>query len=355
MSLPIFSCPDVRERFACLVLCICSVLLSFEDSDKLLYLNNTTLSDQPFWGPPRPMPWVERRSVMIDRIMRCQYMRMDWPDVSDLAKEFCASLLRLDPDERPTAKQALKHPWIAHASAGETTTAATTTTGVSLDDSKYQLALRFQKNARELLTSKLSEKQVLSLRQALENCGATKEGSICLGDFRRVLEEEAPGLSAQDVAFLFHDVEDDETFFIHFQDLLARVLEDKSRSTIASVAKALDDKDEEGTRLVPRDDIRSIVEQHISDDVKAEVLDEIETNADDLVSTVQVLEVLGRKLARHTRDSVRSSAGREDSENDDLVDERNAKIPGGHLDPSTQPKFVYSPIQKSLHKVQISS
>jgi calcium-dependent protein kinase len=35
-----------------------------------------------------------------------------WDDVSDQAKDFIASLLEFDPVDRPTAEEALKHPWI---------------------------------------------------------------------------------------------------------------------------------------------------------------------------------------------------------------------------------------------------
>ena len=52
---------------------------------------------------------------MIDRIMRCQYKRMNqgvWDTVSEEAKAFVASLLQIDPALRPTAKQALESPWI---------------------------------------------------------------------------------------------------------------------------------------------------------------------------------------------------------------------------------------------------
>lgn len=33
--------------------------------------------NNPFWGPPRPLPWTKRRKIMIDRIMRCEFQRMN--------------------------------------------------------------------------------------------------------------------------------------------------------------------------------------------------------------------------------------------------------------------------------------
>lgn len=66
---------------------------------------------QPFYGPPRPMPWAKRRKITIDRIMRCRYQETvgpTWEAVSSDAKDFVKSLLQMDPDDRPTAEEALK-------------------------------------------------------------------------------------------------------------------------------------------------------------------------------------------------------------------------------------------------------
>ena len=71
--------------------------------------------NKPFWGPPQEMSWEKRRKIIIDRIMRCEYMKMKgpaWQNISPEAKEFVESMLQMDPYWRPTAAKALKHPWI---------------------------------------------------------------------------------------------------------------------------------------------------------------------------------------------------------------------------------------------------
>ena len=52
---------------------------------------------------------------MIERILRADYVEMKgekWDKVSDDAKTFVKSLLQLDPDQRPSAKEALQLPWM---------------------------------------------------------------------------------------------------------------------------------------------------------------------------------------------------------------------------------------------------
>lgn len=38
-----------------------------------------------------------------------------WANVSQTARDFVAACLTIDPDARPTAEEALKHPWLASA------------------------------------------------------------------------------------------------------------------------------------------------------------------------------------------------------------------------------------------------
>jgi calcium-dependent protein kinase len=38
-----------------------------------------------------------------------------WATISDMAKDFISQLLTLDQYKRPSAEQALKHPWIVEA------------------------------------------------------------------------------------------------------------------------------------------------------------------------------------------------------------------------------------------------
>jgi calcium-dependent protein kinase len=54
------------------------------------------------------------KSVLVDKVA---YNTPWWAGVSDDAKDFVASLLQRDPAKRPTAKEALKHPWLRGDSA----------------------------------------------------------------------------------------------------------------------------------------------------------------------------------------------------------------------------------------------
>ena len=46
---------------------------------------------------------------MLDKL---NFKRSCWDGISDEGKDFVAQLLNKDPAKRPTAKEALKHPWL---------------------------------------------------------------------------------------------------------------------------------------------------------------------------------------------------------------------------------------------------
>lgn len=302
------------------------------------------------------MPWSKRRRVMIDRIMRCQMMRMDgpsWVGVSQSAKEFCTSLIRMDPDDRPTADKALQLPWIQQKGYPKTSVRVS-------QDEQSQLRASFRRNAWGVLASKLTESEIGTLREALEENDVDGEGLIRLDEFRRILTERR-WLSLDDVSSLFDNDQLDSTQSIEYIDLIVEVLTGRGRNTMDDLAKALDDADVDGTRKVRKDELRIVLERHVSAETQAEFWRDVERGDDDatvnndVISTVQVLEFVGREVARHQRDSIRSEEGGGDDEadsDDGLVDEMDVVIPGGRvLNGAREAKYVYDTEHKSMRKV----
>ena len=60
---------------------------------------------------------------MINIILQHLFMALDtdrtqanWNSISDKSKSLISKLLTYDPDQRPSAEEALKHPWITEMS-----------------------------------------------------------------------------------------------------------------------------------------------------------------------------------------------------------------------------------------------
>ncbi len=62
--------------------------------------------------------FARRRSVLNDDL---DFDKPWWNGISEEAKDFCRMLLQRDPAKRPTAKEALKHPWLRGNSSERST------------------------------------------------------------------------------------------------------------------------------------------------------------------------------------------------------------------------------------------
>uniref|UniRef100_A0A8C4RR01 Si:ch211-27e6.1 n=1 Tax=Erpetoichthys calabaricus TaxID=27687 RepID=A0A8C4RR01_ERPCA len=63
------------------------------------------------------MPFEEENRTRLYRMILKGRYSFPWPNVSNLAKDFITRLLTIDPNDRMTASQALKHPWIVTMAA----------------------------------------------------------------------------------------------------------------------------------------------------------------------------------------------------------------------------------------------
>jgi len=143
----------------------------------------------PFWGPVRDMPWNQRRKIMVDRIMRCEYKRMEhgvWDSISQEAKAFVRSLLQIDPHKRPSTAKALRSPWMKEKRKPEeplTINAAPSADSVGTpqhDKRRKKLAIR-------LLAQKMSSDEIAKLQEAFQKYDPDNQGMIGVQDFHSEL------------------------------------------------------------------------------------------------------------------------------------------------------------------------
>merc|ERR1719356_1498179 len=61
------------------------------------------------------MPFAGKEQQQIENIKKGHYVKKDpqWKNLSENCKDFLLRLLKVDPNERMTTEQALKHTWIA--------------------------------------------------------------------------------------------------------------------------------------------------------------------------------------------------------------------------------------------------
>ena len=351
---------------------------------------------KPFWGPPRAMPWPERRKIMIDRIMRCQYMKMQgpsWSKISQEAKDFCASLLKLDLADRPSAQKALdESPWLQkyansiNQKVGEGTTKQDDVSPelLSLSMIKKESELHDRRivvrdKMKDVIVTGLTDREISSLRTEVETRDTEGTGRVSIDDLRSSIqrlgsEVSVHPLPSSTVATIVDRINDIcrefepsilEVLTIEYHDFFARAFEEQGRIATEAIAKACDDLDVEGKRMIPLKKLLPSLDESFSN-YSEKLAEQLTMDELGMVSTIQVLELAGIHVAQRTRNSIRSGQELGDSDehdNDkkgqttgvmdtDLMDETNTAIPGGiPFDSDNKDvKFVYDAIQKSFRK-----
>ena len=124
------------------------------------------------------------RAIMIDRILRGDYVDMEggnWDLVSDDAKAFVKSLLQLDPQQRPSAAEALESPWMQTKNDADVENLS-----LMNHDQKEQRAKRL---AVLLVMEKASSDDILKLQRIVHRYDPEETGFIALSDLRKALKE----------------------------------------------------------------------------------------------------------------------------------------------------------------------
>ena len=296
--------------------------------------------EQPFWGPPRSMPWAQRKKEMIDRILRAKYKRMtgpSWDGISQSGKDFVARLLKLDPKKRPSAKEALKDPWIIKYYDTHDLASSTTLDSVPSNVHHIERMAECVKNLRKLLVSQWTAPELVALRHKVEQQDLEGRRQIPLKEFQIILEQHiTPSSAVADVLNVKDEESDSQELDLsapmEYVDFFAHVFLDMGRHSTAGLAEALDTLDVTGTRTVSVEQLKSALNEHIPADVLTTVLQELEVDTDGNVKTNEVLEVVGREMAGHMRDSIRRQSSLDspsDMDDANLLTVETAVIPGG--------------------------
>ncbi|EIE27649.1 kinase-like protein [Coccomyxa subellipsoidea C-169] len=215
----------------------------------------------PFNDPVSPkMPSMQRarRSIIRDEV---DYGKKGWSRVSPLAREFVASLLRKEPASRPSAAQALKHPWIQEEEAAEQVGVRKIDKSVVQRLQRFANASYFKRSvlehiAADMLTLRARDQQPLDAR---------------LGSFLRLPPSSA---AADNERRLGYDLDPDEV------DALMRQLDIAGTGRLQSAEVAA-----------------SIIDWHALQECARRAFEQIDTDGSGYIEREELVAYLSNKLS----------------------------------------------------------
>jgi calcium-dependent protein kinase len=222
-----------------------------------------------------------------------------WSHVSNDAKSFIRGLLRLEPKDRMSARQAIKHPWIqrqanrsmssdeslfwqpvitegvpsTNQQAGLNNPEAATGSAsneewrhrVTSEMVKYAEWSDFRKLALNVIAKRSTSDEIFEIRRVFAEFDTENSGTITLDDFRSALTQYDPTYSDEELEDIFRKIDVGGTSVINYTEFLASALEARGSIEEWKLAEAFDMLDRDGSGCISKDDLRRVVGDQADD------------------------------------------------------------------------------------------
>ena len=155
----------------------------------------------------KPFKGKNKQDVMQNiKKVNYNFKAHEWDSISQDAKDFVSSLLVYDADDRPTANEALQHPWLlAKANNSNSRRLSSSSLQNKLGGTRrdshelmkdvndcimaYKSCSEMKKIAAVIIAHKSSAAEILEIRQAFDKYDRTKDGQISMEEFKLALAE----------------------------------------------------------------------------------------------------------------------------------------------------------------------
>jgi Ca2+-binding EF-hand superfamily protein len=298
------------------------------------------------------MSWDKRKKIVVDRIMRCEYMKMigpSWSKISPQAKRFVERMLQINPSSRPTAKEALLDLWIVKYQEYQPEH------GMPAQDQQYANKLQIKQKVQLLIAEELKEDEIVQLKTTLVEHDPKKEDRITLEQMQNALLQAQ--LSPDKVKSIFSGQGLNLNEHVNYIGLLNDALDRKERLQEDLIMDVFNQCGTETTCTISKERLRDVLEKRgLTRATLDTILNAVDSAGDSTsVSCEQVVSYL-KEQEMHRVNIICScrKEGKVEEPTDDnsvnLVDETNTVIPGGRRESNAQPLFIYDDECKSIRK-----
>lgn len=141
-------------------------------------------SQMPFYG--------RKREHIIEQIMagKYQFRGRRWKRISEQAKEFVRDLLQLDPDDRPSADEALSSSWLNRRHAATVRNPYQEEIQAAHDSMlRYAKYSKLKKVALMIVAHKSTSEEIGILRKLFQKYDTDRTGKLSYAEFKAALNE----------------------------------------------------------------------------------------------------------------------------------------------------------------------
>jgi len=228
--------------------------------------------EKPFWGTNRKM--IEEEVCTKD----VTFEGPVWENISSDAKNFILTLLRKNPEERPTAKEATKHTFIRNRKKlPKQVPSDKLLCDVPINMVRYADCSDFKRIAMQVIASRSSSDEIFELRRVFAQYDKNMDGSLTFEEFKECLSQF--NYTEKEVESIFLRVEVNRTGRILYTEFLASTLEAQGKIAQNKISEAFHELDRESKGYINKEDLRNIMPAATSDKEMNNLMLDVSTNA----------------------------------------------------------------------------
>ena len=210
---------------------------------------------------------------------RFDYPEEEWGEVSQEAKNFVESLLKLEPSRRLTAASAMEHPWITHMT-GAAADGAALDSNMSTRLRRFVGMNRLKKVALTVIAEQLTGAEIEYIRKVFNDIDRDGNGVITLDELQEAMRNEFGGVE-QRVVDLMAGIDIDGNNQLDYNEFVAATLQKNTAIQEQNIRAAFEAFDTDGSGVLS---VANLVDIFGSEDHAREVLGEVDINGDGEIS-----------------------------------------------------------------------
>lgn len=204
-----------------------------------------------------------------------------WVGISDMAKDFIRCLLQREASDRPSAEEALKHPWLQQNSANAIARPIAYDVVVSMRN--FALGNSLRRAALGIVALGMTTREVEELEQTFRALDKNSRGTIQLQDLAQVLVSRL-SINEKEAQRIFEKLDATGSREVHYSEFLASALQSKIIKNEALVREAFNRFDVENKGCISADNLRSVLGDTYNGCTMEEIVRVVDSDGDGVIS-----------------------------------------------------------------------